>query len=161
MFKCLAFQALHDYERLVSLLTDVVNRADVRMIQGGSSTGFPTEAFKCLGGFRKVVRKKFQGNSAAKFRVLGLVHNAHSTAAELLHDAVMRDGLSDEGLGLRHLARILGCRAEASQRTDTNRRGFPATRFGQSVIFRLHDMGYRNPSLLFFVGSRMRSSELT
>jgi hypothetical protein len=28
----------------------------------------------------------------------------------------MRNGPSDERLGLRHLARILGCRAEASQR---------------------------------------------
>ena len=33
----------------------------------------------------------------------------------------MRDGLSDERLGLRHLARILGCGDEASQRScDTS-----------------------------------------
>jgi len=32
---------------------------------------------------------------------------APPTTAELLNDAVMRDGLTDERLGLRHLANIL------------------------------------------------------
>src|SRR6516165_5399829 len=43
-----------------------------------------------------------------KMGILGFVHHAHSAPAELLHDAVMGNGLSDERLGLRHLVVILG-----------------------------------------------------
>ncbi len=31
--------------------------------------------------------------------VLSLVHNTHAAAAELFHDAVVRDGLADERVG--------------------------------------------------------------
>ena len=33
----------------------------------------------------------------------------HPPAAQLFEDAVMRDGLPDEGVGVRHLPFILGC----------------------------------------------------
>jgi len=42
-------------------------------------------------------------------RVFGLVHHAHPAPAQLLDDAVMRDGLSDERVGVRHSTVILGC----------------------------------------------------
>ena len=41
-------------------------------------------------------------------RVFGLV-NTHSAAAKFLDDAVMRNGLVDEGVGVRHSAVMLGC----------------------------------------------------
>jgi len=40
---------------------------------------------------------------------VGLVHYTHATAAKSFEDAVMGDGLADEGVGLRHSAAILGC----------------------------------------------------
>ena len=41
-------------------------------------------------------------------RILGLIHHTHPAATQLLDDAVMGDGLSDEGVGVRHSAAILG-----------------------------------------------------
>jgi hypothetical protein len=61
-------------------------------------------------------RKKLQGYKAAQARVLSLVHHTHSTAAESLEDAVMGDGLVDEGVGMRHSVVILGAELRLSQR---------------------------------------------
>jgi hypothetical protein len=44
---------------------------------------------------RQIVRQEFQGYKSAELGVLGLVHNAHAAATQLLDDAVVRDGLAD------------------------------------------------------------------
>ena len=41
--------------------------------------------------------KKLQRDEALQPRVLGLIDHAHSAAAELLEDAVVRDRLADQG----------------------------------------------------------------
>jgi len=33
---------------------------------------------------------------------LGLIHHTHPTPAQLLKDSVVRDGLPDESVGIRH-----------------------------------------------------------
>src|SRR5208283_3941821 len=43
----------------------------------------------------EVVGKELQGDVAAELQVFRLVHNTHPAAAELLDDAVVRDGLAD------------------------------------------------------------------
>jgi hypothetical protein len=43
-------------------------------------------------------RKKFQGDEAPEFGVLGFVDPTHAAAAKLLDDAVVRDGLADQDL---------------------------------------------------------------
>jgi hypothetical protein len=53
--------------------------------------------------------QEFQSHEAVEFNVLGLVHDTHAAAAELLDNAVVRDGLPDERVGLCHRAVILGC----------------------------------------------------
>jgi hypothetical protein len=45
---------------------------------------------------RQLVGQEFQRNKTAKLRVLGFVNHAHTATAELLDDAVVRDGLADE-----------------------------------------------------------------
>jgi len=112
MFKGLAFQTLHDYEGLVSLLTDVVNRANVWMIKGGRSASLPAKAFEGLWVLGEVIGKELQSNEAAELRILGFVDNTHSAATELFEDAVVRDGLPDKRVGIRHSAAILGCDLE-------------------------------------------------
>ena len=42
------------------------------------------------------IGQESEGHKAAEFGVLGLVDNAHPTAAQLLDDAVVRDGLADQ-----------------------------------------------------------------
>src|SRR2546428_13673124 len=45
------------------------------------------------GGY--LVGQEFQGNETIEFYILGLIDDAHSTTAELLDDAVVRDGLTE------------------------------------------------------------------
>jgi hypothetical protein len=66
------------------------------MVESGRGFGFAAEASEGLGIFGEVVRKKFKSHEAIKARVLSLVDDAHTAAAELFDHAVMRDGLSDE-----------------------------------------------------------------
>jgi hypothetical protein len=46
-----------------------------------------------------VLRQELPGNEAAEFSVLGLVDHTHPAAAELLDNAVVRDGLPDHAVG--------------------------------------------------------------
>jgi hypothetical protein len=86
---------LHGDEVLAVVLTDVVNGADVRVVQGGGGTGFAAEAFKRLGIAGKIVGEEFESNMAAETDVFGLVNHAHATAAQFLEDAVVADGFAD------------------------------------------------------------------
>jgi len=88
-------QKLHGDERPSVLLADVVNRADIGMTEGGCCTRFAAEPFQGLLVMRHFRGQKLQSYEAAEASVLGLVHHPHAAAAELLDDAVMRDGLAD------------------------------------------------------------------
>ena len=91
----LALEQLHGDERPPSCFADVVNRADVRMIQRGSSARFAPESLDCLRILGNVFGQKFQGDVAAEARVLGLVDHAHAAAAKFFEDGVVRDGATD------------------------------------------------------------------
>src|SRR5215467_4777413 len=109
MLQCLAVQEFHGDERLRSRLSDFVDGADVRMVQCRRCPRLAPEAFESLPVVGKMFRKELQRNKAAQVSVFGLVNYTHPATTELFEDAVMGDGLADERLGLRHLARILGC----------------------------------------------------
>jgi hypothetical protein len=79
------------------------------MVQGGSSLCLTVESFEGLRVFSEVFGQELQGDKAVQLGVLGLVDDTHASAAELFDDAVVRDGLTDERVGLRHSAAILGC----------------------------------------------------
>ena len=95
MFQCGAFQKLHRDKRLVLVLPDFVDGADVGMIQGRRRAGFAPEAFQGLRVVREFVGKKFQGNETPELGVFSFVNHAHPATAQLVHDAIVRDGLSD------------------------------------------------------------------
>jgi hypothetical protein len=63
----------------------------------------------------------------------GAVHHIHP-ATQLLDDAVVRDGLSDERAWARHSDVVLGALAEASQRIDKITSANMAQNFGQVLI---------------------------
>jgi hypothetical protein len=60
--------------------------------------------------------QEFQTYSPMDSGVLGFEHHTHTTSAEFLKDAVVRNGLPDERVGACHSAAILGCGQETSQR---------------------------------------------
>jgi hypothetical protein len=69
--------------------------ADVGMIQGRCGLRFALEAAQDLRVFRNLVRQELQGDKAVQLYVLSLVDHAHTTAAELFYDAIVRNGLPD------------------------------------------------------------------
>ena len=90
-----AVQKLHDDEWLPVLLSDFMDGADVGMVECGGCLCFALKTGECLRIFRNFIGQKLQSNKAAELDVLGFINHAHAAAAELLHDAVVRDGLAD------------------------------------------------------------------
>ena len=103
------FQALHDDEEPVLMFADVVDGADVGMIQRRCGTRFPLKSLSCLGILCQFFGKELQGHTPAKALVFRLVHDAHSAATQLSYNAVMGDCL------LQHVADNVRPWAEASQ----------------------------------------------
>src|SRR5207245_2573972 len=114
------FEELHDDEILAILLPDLVNGADVGMVQRGGRACLAVEAFQRCGGLGQFFGEEFQGHVAAQGAVLGLVHHAHPATTQLLQNAVMRDRFADHA---RELARgeHLRPRSWASQRAAHKR----------------------------------------
>src|SRR5436309_722036 len=83
----LALQQLHGDKRLAFVLIDVVDGADVRMVERGSSLRLSPEAFQGLMILRQGFWQELQCDEAMELGVFGLVDHAHAAATELLKDA--------------------------------------------------------------------------
>src|SRR6266446_10651988 len=92
-----AFQKFHDNERSPVLFADVMDRADVGMIQGRRSLRFALETGESMRISAYVLRKKLERDETVETSILGFVDDYHPAATELFDDAVMRDGLADHG----------------------------------------------------------------
>ena len=101
MFERLAFEELHRHERLPVLAANVVNGADVRMVQCAGGLGLAFEALKGLRVLCQFVGKEFKSDGASKPGVRCFVNYTHATAAKFFGDSVMGYGCADheEGLG--------------------------------------------------------------
>src|SRR5882762_1985460 len=95
MFQRDAVEKLHRDESLPLGLTDVVDGADIRMVQCGSGLCFALEACQGLGILGDLVGQEFERDKAMQPGVLGLVDDSHAAATELFDDAVVRDGLAN------------------------------------------------------------------
>ena len=80
------------------MIADLVNGANVGMVQGRSGARLATETFQGLRILRDLVRQELERDEATQVRILGLVHHAHTAAAELADDTVMRDRRIDHAL---------------------------------------------------------------
>src|SRR5713101_2303494 len=95
-----AVQKLHGNERLLTVLADFVDGANIGMIQSRGRTGLAAEAFQCLRVSRQFIGQEFEGDEAAKLGILSLVDHTHPAATGLLIDAVVRDGLADHAASI-------------------------------------------------------------
>src|SRR5580693_1208218 len=77
-------QKLHGDEGLSALVINLVNGADVRMIQSGRSLRFALESGQSLLILGYFIGQEFQGDETMQLHVLGLVDDTHATAAQLL-----------------------------------------------------------------------------
>ena len=77
------------------------------------------------------VRQELQGDEAMEASVLGLVNHTHPAAAELLDDAVVRDGLADHCGNAMACGQVSQCtgslpeRRKESLRKSGHRKGTP------------------------------------
>ena len=97
----LAFEQLHGDESPAILFFDGVNGRNAGMIECGSGAGFAEEAFESLRIAVRVFRKKFQGDAAAEFGVLGFVNDAHAALAKLAEDSVVGDRFVEHERGAK------------------------------------------------------------
>ena len=90
------FEAFHHQERAAVLFADVVDGADVGVIQGGSGLRLVAESGQGIGSVSEIGRQELQRDKAPQPRILGLVYDAHSAAAQLLGDPIVRERLTDQ-----------------------------------------------------------------
>src|SRR5262245_49358182 len=83
------------------------------MVKRRGSLGFSFEAGQCLRIFGDVFGEEFQRNEAVQSRIFGLVDDSHSTAAQALQDAVMRESSAVQRIRAGHLRSILESGARA------------------------------------------------
>ncbi len=87
-----------------SCFADFVDGADVGMVESRGRLCLPLETGQGLGILGDFLGQELQGDKAVEASVLGLVDDTHPAAAELLDDAVVRNGLAD------HLRECYGVR---------------------------------------------------
>src|SRR5258705_11924091 len=90
-----AFEELHHDVGAAILFADVVDRANVGMVERRGRLRLSLESAQSLRIAGDIIGKKLQGDEAVKARVLGLVYDAHAASAQLFDDAVVGDGLAD------------------------------------------------------------------
>ena len=86
-----AFEHFHSYERLAIMLADLVNGADIFVIDGRSRAGLVAKALQGCSIRSQIARKKLQRNPPPQRKVLGLVNHAHAATADLPNNFVVRD----------------------------------------------------------------------
>jgi hypothetical protein len=84
-----AFDEFHRDKRLAIGFVDFVDGGDVRMIQSRGGLGFAQETLLFLTAPHQIRGKKFQGDGALEFGILGFVDGAHAALPDLLGNSVV------------------------------------------------------------------------
>ena len=95
MLQGLAVEELHGDEGLAVGLTDIVNGADIGVIERGGGLGLALKPGQSLRVFGDFIGQELQRHKTPQAGILGFVHHAHAAAAQLFEDSIMRDGLAD------------------------------------------------------------------
>jgi hypothetical protein len=104
----LPLQQFHGDEGSPIGIVNLVDRADVRVVQGGRSLGLPLESAESLRVVGEFVRKELQGDVTTELEVFCFIYHTHAPAADFAEDAVMGNRLP-YGLGGRgHWVDMLG-----------------------------------------------------
>jgi len=99
MLEGLSFEQFHSDEGLAFVLINVVDRADVGMVERGRRLGLTLESLQGLPVLREFFRQELQGDGALELGVLGLIDHTHAPAAQLLQDAIVGYALANHGDG--------------------------------------------------------------
>src|SRR6202161_4068723 len=107
LLESLAFQQLHRNEGALFKFPDIVNRANVWVIQRRREARIALKTLDCLGITPNIAGKKLQRNLPAKTRVLRLVNDAHASACNNFEDGVVTNVPTGNWGSIRHLQRSL------------------------------------------------------
>ena len=97
LLQAFPFQLLHHDEGVTVVVLNLINGANVGMVQLRRSPGFALKALYRFFVAQQVFRNELQRNVAPQADVFGLVHNSHTTTAKFAYDAIVGDGLPDHG----------------------------------------------------------------
>jgi hypothetical protein len=77
------------------MFADIVNNADMRVIDARRAACFSPEPLK--GGWigRQMLRQKLQGNFPAQANIFRAVDNPHASAAKMLNNSIMRNSTAE------------------------------------------------------------------
>src|ERR1700733_3288616 len=95
MLQSYAIEEFHGDEGAALVFANIVNGADVGMVESGGSLRLSLKSGEGLGIARYLLRKELQGNKTSQACVFRFVNHAHPAPAEFFDHAVVRDELSD------------------------------------------------------------------
>lgn len=98
-------EEFHDEKAPRLVPAEVVDRADVGVIERRGRSGFALEALDCRDIVRQFRGQELERDLPAQAQILGTVDNAHAAATEFFDDAVVGDGLAG-GRHPRHEGRV-------------------------------------------------------
>ena len=90
-----AIEILHHDVLAALVFSNVVDGADIGMVECGRRPRLAPEPLQCLRILRQFVRQKLQRDAAPQAQVFRLIDNTHAAAAQFLRDAVVRYGFSN------------------------------------------------------------------
>ncbi len=91
-------QQLHRNVMEAFIFPNVVNCADVRVVESRRRTSFALKTLNCHSVARYLGGKELERDLPSQTRVLGLVHHAHAAATELFQYPVMRNGSANNSV---------------------------------------------------------------
>src|SRR5579863_2393136 len=91
-----AIEKFHGDEGAAIFFADVVNGADVGVVESRGGFGFAAETLEGLAVGRELVGEKFEGDEAIEAGILRFVNHTHTATAEPFQNAVVRDGCSEK-----------------------------------------------------------------
>jgi hypothetical protein len=91
------------------VFTDVVDCADVGVIQGGRGLRLALESHESVRISGYILTQKLERDETAEASILSLIDDSHPAATKPFNDAVVRDGLANHCLGIRSWRGMLGC----------------------------------------------------
>ena len=102
-----ALQEFHRNEGVAIFVANVIDGADIRMIEGGGGLCFALQASERARVVADIFGQEFQRDIAVEAIVFGFVDNAHTAAAETFENAVVRESLAEELVGGGHAGDML------------------------------------------------------
>src|SRR5437867_2278554 len=93
----LALEEFHHQEWLAFKLIDIINRANVWMVQRGGHSSFSPKPRQRVGITNESRGKKLQGDKPAQLGVFRFVHDAHPAATDPFDDPIVRNRFADHG----------------------------------------------------------------